>query len=148
VISRFESKFVPEPNSGCYLWIAAAGKRYGHFGLHGKVVDAHRASYELYVSKIPEGKCVLHSCDVPLCVNPAHLFLGTQTENLDDMTKKGRRSCGRLDGHGSAKLTIDQVMAIRADNRKHAEIAKEYGIGQSTVGSIKTGVTWKLDGRV
>lgn len=144
MISRFESKFVPEPNSGCYLWIAAAGRRYGHFGMHGKVIDAHRAAYEIYVSKIPDGKCVLHSCDVPLCVNPAHLFLGTQAENLDDMTRKGRRDCGRNDGHGSAKLTLDQVRAIRADSRSNVDIAMEYGVSDTTISNIRLGITWKV----
>jgi hypothetical protein len=144
VTARFERKFIPEPNTGCYLWTAAVNPRgYGHFCVNGVVRDAHRVAYELYVGQIPPRMCVLHRCDVPGCVRPDHLFLGTQPDNLKDMTAKGRRSAARGEKHSSAKLTVEQVNAIRADQRTHREIAKDYAIGKSTVGNIKQGVTWR-----
>ena len=99
---RFESKFVPEPNSGCWLWVAAVDKDgYGQFWSDGNTRHAHRTSYRLYVGEIPESLCVLHRCDVSACVNPAHLFLGTHADNIVDKVAKGRQARG--DEHGSRK---------------------------------------------
>jgi hypothetical protein len=63
---------------------------YGQFVMNGKSMLAHRASYELFVGPIPEGMLVLHTCDLPLCVKPQHLWLGTQAENMRDAIRKGR----------------------------------------------------------
>ena len=143
-MERFNAKVIPEPNSGCYLWTAAVGSSgYAHFGLNGKVCDAHRLSYEWFVGKIPEGMFVLHRCDIPSCVRPDHLFLGTQTDNLSDMTTKGRRRCGVGESHGAAKLTNNQVEKIRADTRSNRTIAPEYRVGKSTIGAIKAGTSWR-----
>lgn len=144
VSQRFEMKVMPEPNSGCHLWTAYTSKGgYGRFGINGDVLDAHRVSYEMYVAQIPSGMCVLHKCDVPSCVRPDHLFLGTQKENLLDMTSKGRRSCARGEKSGATKLTERLVAEIRKDARTHREIAVAYGIGKSTVGAIKSRKYWR-----
>jgi hypothetical protein len=86
VVERFEDKVLPEPTSGCHLWIGAiASNGYGNFSLGGrdqKTWKAHRTAWELYRGVIPNGACVLHRCDVPSCVNPNHLFLGTQATSL------------------------------------------------------------------
>lgn len=90
---RLERNYIPEPNSGCWLWLAS-----DHPGGYGQVWDldekrptlAHRASYKVFVGPIPEGLQVLHKCDTRLCINPDHLFLGSQQDNLLDMTIKGR----------------------------------------------------------
>src|SRR3990167_1003780 len=79
----------------CWLWTGACDTfGYGHFGKlcppKVKMVKAHRFSYELHKGKIPEGMCVLHSCDTPPCVNPKHLWLGTKKDNMIDMIKKKR----------------------------------------------------------
>ena len=88
---RFEEKYEPEPNSGCWLWTASTDTvGYGHMWVGGKLKQANRISWELYIGPIPEDKYVLHKCDVRSCVNPYHLFLGTQRENVEDMHKKGR----------------------------------------------------------
>lgn len=80
---RFESKFIPEPNSGCWLWTEALkGKGYGGFYLAGKDARAHRVSYELYVGAIPCGLTIDHLCRNKSCVNPDHLEAVTNRENV------------------------------------------------------------------
>lgn len=144
IFQRFEAKVSPEPNSGCHLWTAHTSKNgYGRFGVNGRVEDAHRVSYGMYVGPIPDGMCVLHKCDVRSCVRPEHLFIGTQQENLRDMTIKGRRSCARGEKSGAAKLTQEKVAEIRADKRSHREIAIAYGVGKTTIGAIKSGKYWR-----
>lgn len=91
-------RFVPEPNSGCWLWtgrVNASG--YGIFNGpdYGKTTSAHRTFWIRHRGEIPAGLWVLHRCDTPPCVNPAHLFLGTPLENTQDMLKKGRASWQR-----------------------------------------------------
>lgn len=94
-ISRFETKYVRIPESGCWLWTGTAG-RYGKFGMTPgqNPIDAHRASWLLYRGEIPAGFRVCHHCDVTLCVNPDHLFIGTAKENTRDMMRKGRHRFG------------------------------------------------------
>lgn len=94
---RFQAKVSPCPIAGCHLWDASVNAYgYGYF-FTGKneagkdVVElAHRAAYKMFVGEIPDGKVVCHECDVPSCVNPEHLFLGTQADNMQDMKRKGR----------------------------------------------------------
>lgn len=147
VAKRFEEKFVPEPNTGCWLWIGSiAGKGYGAFWNGKYEVKAHRFSYELYVGPIPKGSghhgtCVLHRCDVRCCVNPDHLFLGSNQDNAEDRDKKGRNTKGET--HPMSKLTEEQVLEIRADGRTHEAIGADYGISDKTVSSIKRRTRWK-----
>jgi hypothetical protein len=147
--ARFWRHVHPEALSGCWLWHGAVTGRgdYGRTILgarKGRTRPAHRVAYELTRGPIPEGMCVCHACDVPLCVNPEHLFLGTQADNVADMVAKGRVAKGIRNGshtmpwarggakgdanasrkyperrprgemHASAKLTADSVRAIRA----------------------------------
>lgn len=88
---------------------------------------------------------VLHRCDVKICVNPDHLFLGTQADNIRDMDAKGRRRQINVRGtaHYAARLTEDQVRAIRSDTRTQVVIAAEYGTTQGMVSCIKLGKKWK-----
>ena len=92
-LERFEDKYTPEPNSGCWLWLASdfGGFGYGAFcTADGKTIGAHRASWQLHRGPIPKKTMVLHRCDVPFCVNPAHLWLGTQADNVADRSNKRR----------------------------------------------------------
>lgn len=94
-IERFLQKVSPEPNSGCWLWLGAMGKNgYGSFGpggRYGSTKRAHKFSYEHFIGKVPSGLVIRHACDVKLCVNPDHLIVGTQAENLEDAFVRGRR---------------------------------------------------------
>lgn len=117
VLERFEAQYIPEPMSGCWLWIGSVRreeKPYGQIGVNGKIISAHRLSYQIHNGEIPDGLWVLHKCDNPACVNPDHLFLGTGNDNVADRGRKGRTARGP--SHGSAKLTYEQADAIRASN--------------------------------
>lgn len=80
VQERFEEKFIPEPNSGCWIWIGG-GDRYGNFDVNDTSISAHRFSYELYVGPVPDGLTIDHKCRMTLCVNPDHLEPVTLREN-------------------------------------------------------------------
>ena len=84
---------------GCWIWNRTIVQRYGQLrGRGAKLVRAHRASYETFVGEIPDGLCVLHSCDRPLCINPDHLRVGTRAENMAEAAQRGRTARGRLHG--------------------------------------------------
>lgn len=128
-----------EKTDTCWLWKGSKNEYgYGIILMPGeKPVRAHRFVYEQLVGPIPEGKILLHSCDNPPCVNPAHLTPGTKAENLYDSMKKGRRAVGEK--HWNSKFSAEQIAAIRADPRTQTEIAKEYGVSQPYIGRIKRG---------
>lgn len=105
---------------------------------------APRASYTLYVGPIPDGLLVLHKCDVPACVNPQHLFLGTMADNVRDMWAKGRQKTPGAQGerNSHAKLTKDLVLKIKNDPRSYRILAAEFGVFRSNIAHIKKGRTW------
>ena len=87
----FESCYKVNLKTDCWLWQRALkGCGYGHKWYDGKYQSAHRISWSIHRGPVPEGLFVLHKCDVMRCVNPAHLFLGTQQDNMDDQRRKGR----------------------------------------------------------
>jgi len=138
---EFQDKYLPEVTTGCWLWVGAKdGHGYGRFQVDGKGCGAHRVSYELFKGKIPKGMFVCHTCDVPGCVRPDHLWLGTDADNNADKIKKGRQSKG--ENHWKAKLSESQVLEIRAAGGLHREIAVRYGVSQSHVCSIKARKKW------
>jgi len=127
----------------CWPWVGARNKAgYGLFGLDGGCVLAHRAAWLFANDHFPMTLKVLHRCDNRACQNPAHLFLGTQADNVADMHAKGRQGKVFGEQHHKTTLTIDQVRAIRADSRSQSTIARAYGVHQTTVGNIKRGRTW------
>jgi uncharacterized protein YerC len=138
-IVRFENKFIPEPNSGCWLWMGATNSDgYGWFWLDGHI-KAARVAWVLYRGDLPNGLHVLHHCDNPPCVNPDHLFLGTSADNVADMVRKGRAS-RKTPG---AKLTSEQVLSILHDSREYRTIAKQFNVSSPTICAIKRGKIWR-----
>lgn len=136
-----EDRSIPVPFSGCWLWTGALSiKGYGIGSVNGNAQRAHRLAHVAFIGDIPLGLVVCHRCDVRSCVNPAHLFLGTQRQNLADMVAKGRSPRGAA--AGGAKLTEASVLAIRQDTRAYSEVAEQYGIHPKSVGNIKRGFTW------
>jgi len=142
---RFDEKYIPVTESGCWLWTGATGgigEGYGKIWVNGGLSSAHRISYELHIGPIPDGLCCLHKCDVSFCVNPSHLFLGTNADNSMDMSKKGRCADTRGELNGSAKLTDAEVISIRSDQRSERVIARDYEISSRSIGGIKRRERW------
>jgi hypothetical protein len=129
--------------TGCLDWQKAKNKRgYGVMRCaDGKNRLAHRVAWQIYFND-PQEKHVLHKCDNPACVNVGHLFLGDHADNMADKSKKGRHRWGnkKWTAHEIrpwAKLTKNQVLAIRADTRVQTAIAADFNIAQQTVSDIK-----------
>lgn len=142
---RFWDKVDKSSDSGCWSWVA--GKNwdgYGKFRINGKAKLAHRLSYVIHTSEeVPDGMCVLHRCDNPSCVNPAHLFLGTHQDNMIDKVNKGRGVKG--DRNGRAKLNAKKVLAIRAlykTRMTYAMLANKYNVSERTIRYIVRRETW------
>ena len=136
-MQRFTSKISPPNENGCMLWNASIRENgYGQFHLKGKVVKAHRYAYELAYGKIEDDRLVCHRCDVRACVNPDHLFLGTNAENTADMIAKQRS------GNGRRKLTESQVREIRSSTETQRQLAERFQISIQHVYYIRRGTRW------
>lgn len=133
----FEDRF--EKRDGCWEWQGTRNQfGYGIFLLPGeKPVRAHRYSYEFYVAPIPDEKIIMHTCDNPPCVNPAHLRIGTKAENNADTARKRRHNYGLA--HWNGRLSDADVAAIRASKEPRAVLAKKYGVDYSHIWRIKAG---------
>ncbi len=138
---RFEEKYVPEPMSGCFIWTANVGSHgYGMMSTVSLTKEvSHRISWKLFRGEIPEGMWVLHRCDNRLCVNPDHLFLGTQQDNIADATKKGRVASVKNGNHPHAKLAANDIIEIRSSKERGVDLAKRYGVSQSHISQIRSG---------
>lgn len=135
--TSFEDRYIPEPNSGCWIWLGKMFSGYGQMGHR----FAHRVSFEKHKGSIPRGIYVCHSCDVKICVNPDHLFLGTQKVNLQDMASKGRGvGNSKTPGHlrCKAKLTPEKVIEIRASTDGTCALAAKYGVHRQTILRVRT----------
>jgi hypothetical protein len=142
--AKLFAKSIPEPNTGCWLWDGAlSANRYGSVSFRGCVCRAHRLSYEAFVGPIPDGMHVLHKCDVPSCVNPDHLFVGTHQDNMDDRGAKGRGNNCKGREHGKAKLTDDAVRDIRSRRMSVREYMVLYGVSEPTVRQVLRREVWK-----
>jgi hypothetical protein len=144
---------VARTQEGCWVWQGTTSRNgYGLWttGVRPsrRTVQAHRLSWVIVNGPIPEGMCVCHSCDVPPCVNPEHLWLGTARENARDKVAKGRmrRGDSRGERNGHARLTEEDVRAIRArvaGGETQTALAVEYGVHLITVSQAVRRLTWK-----
>ena len=144
---RFLAWVAVKKSNECWEWLGSKNQDRWHGqwrSKSGKIELTHRASWRLFKSEIPGGLFVLHKCDNPICVNPTHLFLGSQSDNMADMHKKGRARQGRLLGekHGMSKLTADAVLEIRTSKLSGVELARKYGISPTTVCDVRKRRIW------
>lgn len=138
-LERFMDAHTTLPETGCWIWLKS-GLETGYGRLKnelGKYEPAHRFAFRMFKDENIEGLFVCHRCDTPACVNPAHLFAGTRQDNMDDMVQKRRHTHGETAPR--AKLSDEQVRAIRVDPRVQRIIAAEYGIVESHVSRLKRG---------
>lgn len=147
-LQRFKKNILKDDSgSGCWNWNGSLTEGgYGYFWYEGRTGKAHRFSWEHYRGrKVPDGRCVLHRCHNPRCVNPKHLYLGTFLQNSIDRDKAERT--------GNTKLTVEQVLEARimhSDGCAHcgrkfsiAEIAEKYGVSYWTISMVVYRKSWK-----
>lgn len=135
-----------EKTGDCWVWTGAITRAgYGWVRAGGTSKLAHRVAWELTNGPIPFGMFVCHKCDNRICVNPNHHFIGTDSDNMHDCSKKGRTTWGEKGAH--AKLKSQQVIEIKqlykSGGYSYQSLADKFGIGMVTVANIITGATWK-----
>lgn len=147
--ARFNAKWEKD-ESGCWIWSGCkAGKGYGILKIPKtrKQIYAHRLSYLIHRGEIQEGEYVLHRCDNPACVNPAHLFLGSAKDNAQDMAAKGRHLFGERNKNPEQILTSRDVVKIKKllamNSFSQKEIGRMFCVAQITISRIHRGLRWK-----
>jgi hypothetical protein len=145
--ARFLKRTVVDEQTGCWNWTGSVMKVGWHGqwrNAAGNIEPTHRAAWRLFKSPIPKGVSICHKCDNPICVNPAHLFIGSQADNMKDMWAKGRArpksSIGEC--HGMSKVTSEIVKEIRSSSETGMALAEKFGISATTVCDIKKRRTW------
>ena len=147
-------RYTVNPDTECWEFTGKLGQDgYGKLKRNGATVRAHRVFYEAFVGPIPPGRLVCHKCDNPKCVNPKHLFCGTQLDNERDKDSKGRRPPSwfvqfpelrkRGADNPAAKLTEQQAREIRATRGNTRKLADKFGVARSTIQRVRTGKKWK-----
>lgn len=140
-----------EKTAACWLWTGYINRAgYGTIGAGGRnatPLKAHRVSWEIHNGPIPGDLCVLHRCDNPRCVRPAHLFLGTRADNAADRGAKGRTGHGVSLGtaNGGAVLTnriVREIRRLATAGATNRDIAARFGVAPSLVSMVKTGKRW------
>jgi hypothetical protein len=149
LMARFMTYVERRVSDGCWLWMGVENSNgYGRFTHKDDHHLAHRFGYELFFGSIPDGMNVCHRCDNRKCVNPEHLWLGSQSDNLNDAVAKGRmhRPDTRADRNGNTSLTWEKVRTIRSmhdSGVRKFHLASLFGVSPSTIGNIINQETWK-----
>lgn len=130
--------------NGCWLWTGCTKQfDYGVVRAKRKNYLAHRLAYEIFKNELPGNKYVCHSCDTPRCINPDHLFLGTQTENMFDAKTKKRMKSG--EDHYSTKLSkkdVEEIRVLVGMKFSQRKLAKLFSVSQSCIGQIARKQRW------
>lgn len=157
---RLATAFIPEPNSGCWLWLGRLGPDgYGKASFKNRPHQAHRLAYMTWKGPIPREAFICHTCDVKCCINPDHLYIGDLLTNACDAVNRKRYKTGNQhmrriaperwpsgSRHHKAKLTEEQVRGIRRDLAQgitQTAIAKRLGVDQTTISNIALWRTWR-----
>lgn len=145
---KFDALWIPEPNSGCWIWLGTVAYPRESYprpclrvGANNKF--ASRISFELSVGKIPDGKWILHKCDNSMCVNPAHLYAGTREENVRDAVSRRRLRSGER--HPKARLLesdIRLISRLRKRGWKIKTLMEWFEVSRSSIWKIYKGKTW------
>ena len=141
-------KFVTiDLKSQCWIWTGSKNKKnYGCIHFKGKTRIAHRLAYELYKGQIPKGLLVCHNCDNPSCINPDHLFLGTNQDNSNDKFSKNREKILYGQSNGNSKLTTNEVVNIKRmliSGYTPTEISRKFNVSDGAIFSIRDNNTWR-----
>lgn len=131
----FNGKYKINTNTGCWEYTKCTNEKgYGVIRYNGKNAKAHRVSYLIFNGSYDKKLCILHKCDNPKCINPEHLSIGTQLENIEDMDMKGRRH---------SILTRKDVEEIRASTEISSAIASKYGVAARTIRRARDKKHWQ-----
>lgn len=144
--ARLMAKVLRGADDACWEWTGATTRKgYGVIGIGPRTshvsMYAHRLMLMLSGVEIPDGCVVMHSCDNPRCCNPAHLSVGSNKANSDDMCMKGRQARGERSS--SAVLTEREVVAIRRSPESLSSLSSRYGVAVSTIAHVRQRRTWK-----
>ena len=140
----------PSTAAGCHVWSGSLdAEGYGRVSVRGRWRWAHRLVWELANGSIPDGLFVCHRCDNPPCCNPAHLFLGTNADNMADMVAKGRGLAGRRSGednpnHKLTSVDVKQIRALLEHGSTQVKVARLFSVSRRTVREIRDGLTWRV----
>jgi hypothetical protein len=145
-VERFLRKIDRRSETECWEWIAGKESGYGRFrigGRNGKTYIATRLMWRLVHGTDPAGQLILHTCDNRACCNPAHLFIGSDTDNSRDREAKGRGNHARGQEHGLTILTDEDVVRIYQSSESYAALGRRYGVSDVTIRNIREGKTWQ-----
>lgn len=146
LLSKLQAAYIPVPESGCWLWEGRTDKDgYGITSYKCKAMKTHRASWIVFRGEIPKGFCVCHKCDNPSCINPDHLFVGTNLDNVKDRDKKNRAAT--MEKSGCTKFKKEDVIKIRnmhKDGISYNAIGKMFSTSATTIRRIVLRQTWSL----
>jgi hypothetical protein len=149
-LSRFWAKVDRRAPGGCWPWTASTfGGRYGQFYVTEVTTKrnllAHRVAWELASGQpVPDGMHVMHTCDVPRCCNPAHLKLGTHTDNMRDASSKGRLHAPRPKRHKVTDAQVEEIRALVAAGTLSSALAARFNVTESWISLVVRGLRRNL----